>query len=162
MKRQILRWGLAVLLGLVICGGVLYAGFYFTIIKPNEELSDAILSKTPVDKARMRDICHRVISMPWGNAHDAFLELARCGDTSSIPYLIRSLRWQQGPSPRGGFDCQTVHCLHALHVLTGQDFGYEPARWEKWWKENRNNFTPPPAPPSHNKAARANQTKGKN
>jgi HEAT repeat protein len=36
-----------------------------------------------------------------------------------------------------------------LHWLTGQSLGSDPAAWEKWWAENKNDFTPlkPSGPP---------------
>lgn len=140
MKNAWIRWSLSIAAFFVMVAGGAAGGYYFMVYRPTQQLMTLALSKTPVDPTQLREVCHRVISTPWGNAHDAFIALAKCGDASSIPYLVRALRWQSPPFPDGNMDCQTAHCLHALYVLTGQKFGYDPARWEQWWKDNKTRY----------------------
>lgn len=140
MKRRILKWGLGILVGICVLCGVAYEGYYFMAVRPTEELNALSVSRKPMDPGDVRQLCHRVISTPWGNAHDAFLGLVACGDASSVPYLINALRWQDSPYEGGNMVCTTAHCLQALYVITGQDFGYDPDKWEVWWDKNKGTF----------------------
>ncbi len=81
-------------------------------VAADQELLKAVLnqaSDTPdYDFDRIRQACHRVLRMREGNHHDAFLMLRECGDLSSVPYLVRALRWHP-PVLSGGMECTTVH-----------------------------------------------------
>jgi hypothetical protein len=78
-----------------------------------------------------RQACHRVLRMREGNHHDAFLMLRDCGDLSSVPHLVRALRWHPA-LPSGGLVCTTAHGLEALKAITHEDFGLDLNAWERW------------------------------
>ena len=102
----------------------------------DQELADFLLNSlsdgSPPDPARARQICHRVLRARSGNQHDAFLLLKDCGDSSSVPDLIRALRRQPKPSPGGGIVCTTAHCISALQTITHQNICNDPDAWARW------------------------------
>ncbi len=68
----------------------------------------------------------------WG-----LVPLTEIGDTKAVDRMVAMLR-----------DPNEVvrHSVRAkLRHLTGQRIGADPAAWEKWWAENKNNYTPPQA-----------------
>lgn len=56
-----------------------------------------------------RSLCHRLLRLPGGH-HDVFVMLIRIGDESSVPYLIRSLRWAPEVKDGEGVACTWAHC----------------------------------------------------
>lgn len=84
----------------------------------------------------IRSVCHQVLRFPIGNHHDAFLTLANIGDAESVPLLVKSLKGLAGSDSTGFTICTTEHVIDALQSLTGQQFGFEPEKWEKWWAES--------------------------
>ena len=93
----------------------------------------------------LRRKCHVQIAEQGSHPHGAFLHLAEVGDKTTVPLLIAALRWQEAPTEHEGqklVDCTTVHCLEALEALTGESFGFDPDRWEKWWKETGRDLAP--------------------
>ena len=62
--------------------------------------------------------------------------LTRIGDKRSVDRIVAMLR-----DPNDAIRWQT-RCK--LRLLTGQKLGPEPAAYEKWWAENKDNYTPPP------------------
>lgn len=84
-----------------------------------------------------RDACHRALTREDGNHHDAFIYLAQVGNKSSVPLLIRALRWHPPFEHEGRqlIECTTAHCRDALNSLTGEKFGTSAERWKQWWDE---------------------------
>ena len=130
-RRRIVLRGL-LLIVLAICGAGLWA--YLEIWIPNQTLSRLDWVKTAPPE-EVRKVCHKVISHRFGNHHDAFILLNRAGNEESIPCLIRSLAWQQGPNERGNMVCTTGHCLDSLRALTGESSLTTYGAWKQWWDE---------------------------
>ncbi len=112
---------------------------YIEIWLPNKQLQtpewsagDPISERTA---AKARRACHKVLSQRFGNHHDAFLLLESVGNTDSIPYLIRALKWQDPPDDEGYVICTTHHCVQLLSDLTGLRFMYDHEQWKNWWDE---------------------------
>ncbi len=68
--------------------------------------------------------------------HDACGSLVTVGDASSVPHLIRALRFfpdveVSGPG-YGVIDTQ-AHCVEALQRITGERVGYSFSVWKLWW-----------------------------
>ena len=82
------------------------------------------------DSDHTRQVCHRVLRMGDSNHHDAFLMLQNCGDLSSVPYLVRALRWH--PAGPQFMECTTAHGIQALKAITHEDFGLDLNAWEQW------------------------------
>jgi hypothetical protein len=99
---------------------------------PNQRLEDAAFMEH-ASPAQIRHVAERVLRTPWGNQHDACLLLSRVGNRDSVPFLLRSLNWNE---PRPDADCTPMHCLEALRKLTGHDAGTDPREWEAWWSAN--------------------------
>ncbi|HAE40950.1 MAG TPA: hypothetical protein DCG57_20305 [Candidatus Riflebacteria bacterium] len=120
---------------------------YFNVWLPNRELSDySMIGLTTANDdfspPHLRDICHRVISFPFGNHHDAFLVLEQHGNHESIPYLIWALKWQQQPDAAGTVTCATEHCVDILQKLTGKDFSFVYEDWQSWWQNEGSRLSP--------------------
>lgn len=100
------------------------------------ELNDIVYRQgSAPDADRLRQLCHRIISCRFSNHHDAFALLIDCGDSSSIPYLIKALRWHQ---PDGGSGvCTDLHCVEALEKITGQHLRYDTEAWSRWYRLQR-------------------------
>jgi len=113
---------------------------YLEVWLPNRALNDCILARSDEigDIESLRKVCHKIISYPFGNHHDAFIMLEQFGNRESIPYLIRALAWQQMPDDTGTVVCTTDHCVDALRKLTGEDFAYSHSDWSRWWQQNKN------------------------
>jgi hypothetical protein len=62
--------------------------------------------------------------------------LVQIGDKGAVDRMVAMLR---DPD-------ETVrwHVRARLRLLTGQKLGPDPAAYEKWWAQNKNDFTPPP------------------
>jgi len=118
----------------------LFCLFAFTWWNSNRYLNDPEWLRT-TSPDEMRDTAHRVIRLPVGNHHDAFLVLMRTGNAESIPLLVKALRWHD-PDGSGFIPCTTDHCLEALRNLTGHDAGPTAAQWRHWWAETGSNRDP--------------------
>jgi len=72
-----------------------------------------------------------------GVIHDACGSLMDVGDASSVPHLIRVLRFfgdAELPLPPGvGLVCTHWHCVNALEKITGAKVGISYASWKRWW-----------------------------
>lgn len=93
-------------------------------------------------RERVRHLAHRIISLPWGNHHDAFLTLGEVGNAESIPYLIHALKWQQPHDTNGNVICTTAHCSRRLWELTGVWFQSDHRKWKQWWDQTGSHMTP--------------------
>ena len=143
MKRtwKYLLWSSAAVLLAVAAFGI---WFYVAIWIPNRTLARSDWWQNEYKNApqkKVRTLCHRIISHRIGNHHDAFLALDAVGNRDSIPYLIRALKWQRPPED-GMLDCQTGHCIQCLRDLTGMDFGWRQADWDKWWRNEGSKMPP--------------------
>jgi len=56
--------------------------------------------------------------------------LGKLGDPRAVEHIIP---WLKKPTTRD-------EALEALIQLTGQDFGEDQKKWQKWWKENKKKF----------------------
>ncbi len=70
--------------------------------------------------------------------HDACGGLFYVGDESSVPHLIRVLKFfgdAELPLPPGvGLVCTQWHCVGALEKITGVKVGVSYASWKRWWE----------------------------
>jgi len=121
---------------LVVVAVAFVAGVYFVFYRPTQQLNEwAMNGDQGLSEEQVRQIAHRMISLPWGNHHGAFLALAKVGNRESIPYLIRALRWQAKPDSNGVVVCTTHHCSRCLWNLTGMWFRSDYGQWNRWWRE---------------------------
>ncbi len=123
---------LFVILGISVAGA---AVFYWQVVQPLRQHSRLLTVSLPgkkVDPNELRQVAHRCLR--WTSSHDAFLSLVAVGDQTSIPVLIRSLARVEKPNKDGVVVCTSAHCLQALRTVTGEDFGYDVAAWERWYK----------------------------
>jgi len=112
---------------LILAAGMLYGQFWI----PNKQIMDTEWLDTAT-RSEIREVCHQVLRFPVGNHHDAFIYLMGTGDKSSVPILIRALKWNE---PDGDFIvCTTKHCVDALYSLTGMKMGNHHSAWKHWWK----------------------------
>jgi len=78
-----------------------------------------------------------------GDIHDAFLSLGTIGDSSSVPHLIRALRFypdhEIGPNENVGLICTHRHCVDALERITGAKVGISYSSWNAWWQTTHPN-----------------------
>ena len=129
-----------VLLGLLLAVGVYVYLAWWT---PNQRMRDLQWWQN-ASEDEMRATCHQILRFPLGDHHDAFLTLAEIGNAESVPVIIRSLRWQQGPDRDGVMIDTTWIAVETLRSLTGEKFGFEPQRWRDWWERTGRHM-----PPSH-------------
>jgi len=87
------------------------------------------------DPDTVRQACHTVIRWFPPAGHDAYIRLAFVGDETSVPRLIRALRW--APDPDGGWECTWSHCCEALSAITNQAPGYSYKAWRTWYEANK-------------------------
>ena len=141
--RTGVRWILRSLAGLAILMLLLGGAFYIVFIHPTRQLARWTMTDyRGVPQERVRHVAHRMISLPWGNHHDAFVALGEVGNVESIPYLIRALKWQQPPDGNGGVVCTTAHCSRRLWELTGMWFRSDYAKWKQWWDDTGSHLSP--------------------
>ena len=88
------------------------AGRERAVVGPNRLLSDPQFLQR-ASQSELRRTAHDVLRYPYGNDHDACLALLRVGDATSVPYLQRAIRRQQGKTP-GLMECTEAHCREAL------------------------------------------------
>jgi hypothetical protein len=78
-----------------------------------------------------------------GDIHDSFLSLGTIGDSSSVPHLIRALRFypdaEIGPDEHVGVICTQRHCVDALERITGAKVGISYSSWNAWWQSTHPN-----------------------
>ena len=72
--------------------------------------------------------------------HSAFIYLMENGSKEAIPALIEKLgelpeEIEAGRKKRFRIQCTWSHLKDALTYQTGQEFGYNKERWERWWRE---------------------------
>jgi hypothetical protein len=127
----------AVGLALLVAGAL---WFYQAVWVPNRKLLDINWIEAASHQERL-DVAHQVLSFPVGDHHDAFLVIGDWGDASSIPYLLRGLRWQRRTDAENpGMACTKSHCLDALKRITGHDAGRNYEDWARWWETEGNNL----------------------
>ena len=68
--------------------------------------------------------------------HDDFVYLYYCGDESSVPFLVWSLRWM--PSDEEPRICTWGHALDALSMITNHSAGPNKEDWYQWYDANKN------------------------
>lgn len=83
-----------------------------------------------------RKVAYRMLSVPFIDHHDAFIELSFIGDERSVPHLISALWWEEPTGASGGMICTKAHCLEALRNIVNQRVGSNYPEWKKWWSEN--------------------------
>lgn len=138
-----MKWVLRSLAGLVLIVLLVCGAFYLVFIHPGRQLAQwAMTGYRDVPAERVRHLAHRMISLPWGNHHDAFVALGEVGNAESIPYLIRALKWQEPPDTNGIVVCTTAHCSRRLLGLTGMWFRSDYEKWKQWWDETGCHMTP--------------------
>ena len=108
------------------------------LIREEQERGERILKLPP---AEQRAELHRILDHAKDGSdgiHDACIQLAEVGDQSSIPHLIRALRFfgdAELPLPdRVGIICTQQHCVDALESLTGATVGISYQSWKHWWE----------------------------
>ena len=139
-NKQTKCWVAGVLLFLLVaCAYGVH--FYFNVWKPTQQWYHDEEWWRNSDEDDQRTLCHKLISHRLSPDHDAFLHLARIGNVDSLPLLIRALHWQK-PAGEGTVTCTIAHCVDALRSLTGEDFGFSPNAWAKWWKETGSTRSP--------------------
>lgn len=117
------------LFGIIIILFLLVGIFiYFNIWAPSRKIMDTDwwITASPEES---RALAHKILSYPFGNHHDAFIILIRHGNEESIPCLLKRLKHYHVQDD--AVECSHDHCVEALRNITGKDFGYEYADWEK-------------------------------
>jgi inhibitor of cysteine peptidase len=134
--KTTIKWILRILGGCTAVALLLAIALYGIFIHPARQLNRWWTNGfRDVSHEEARRVAHRIISLPWGNHHDAFLALDVVGTVESIPYLIRALKWQEKPDSNGHVVCTTHHCARCLWNLTGMWFGSDYDQWNRWWTE---------------------------
>jgi hypothetical protein len=116
-----LRW--VIMVGCLALAGA--GAYYHQVIGPKRVVSRLDLSQAHHSPAELRKVYHAAIR--WGHDHDALLGLIGVGDDSSVSHLIRCL--ENMPDPCG---CSKNHCIDALEIITGEDFGDDVEEWKRW------------------------------
>ena len=129
---------------LILC--VISTWFYLEVLLPYRTITDLSwwipirAEKEYVPNSKVRNACHKALKYRFTYHYDATLALRYVGNKDSIPYLIRTLKWEylkrQDKMMPGNRLLGTLgYCVGSLEKLTGMDFGTDCAAWEKWWKE---------------------------
>jgi len=79
--------------------------------RPWRNLHDLDYTQTATDE-ELRQTAHRVLAMPFGDDHDACLQLISVGNRDSVPYLERAI--ERNEVPGGAHECTYSHCVEAL------------------------------------------------
>jgi hypothetical protein len=93
---------------------------------PHRRMRDMQWLETAMPEEQ-RQVAHRILSLPIGNHHDAFLVLIRHGTAASTPYLLNRLK---NYGDTDFIECSHDHCVEALKTITGLDAGYRYADWK--------------------------------
>ena len=83
--------------------------------------------------AEIRSACHRTLLWAPG-PHDEFIYLIRCGDNTSVPYIIWALRFMPSIEHR---ECTWGHALEALETITNNSPGSTRQAWAQWYAANK-------------------------
>jgi hypothetical protein len=103
---------------------------------------EVTLPRTPHDPgaAASRRTLQRILDRATDandGVHDACGGLLRVGDESSVPHLIRVLRFfgdaELPLPPDVGIVCTHAHCVDALEHITGVKVGISYLSWKRWW-----------------------------
>ena len=108
--------------------------FYILWIQPRLLFRDDY-KFSQLSPSKQRAILHKILSLP-GMHHDAFISLIHIGDETSVPYLVKSVKWQK-PSSGGSWPCSAAHCAEAFQTITNNYPGDDYQDWVAWWKENK-------------------------
>lgn len=127
--RVYLRRTLKLLVVIALLAAIGAALWWYAVVRPYQHLARLLAPGQLATPAELRDAAHGVVRLPFGDSHDAYLVLIKHGDASSVPLLIRSLRFLPHTAPGGGMICTKAHCLEALRKLTGVDRGKNYADW---------------------------------
>jgi len=122
-------WGLVGFAGFPIA---LAAAGYLLVARPVRHLQTLDPRAAP---ETVRQACHRVIRWFPPAGHDAYIQLAFVGDETSVPRLIRAMRW--APDPDGGWECTWSHCYLALCAITNQAPGPSYRAWRIWYDAHK-------------------------
>ena len=122
-------WGLVGFAGFPIA---LAAAGYLLVARPVRRLHTIDPSAGPV---AIRQACHRAIRWYPPAGHDAYIHLAFVGDETSVPRLIRAMRW--APCAENGWECTWSHCSQALCAITNQAPRPSYRAWRTWYEANR-------------------------
>jgi hypothetical protein len=108
------------------------------LIQEEMDGAERILQLPP---AEQRSTLHRTLDRAETDddgLHDACMMLTEVGDASSVPHLIRALRFfgsTELPLPEGaGIVCTQQHCVDALEHITGEKPGISYGSWKRWWE----------------------------
>jgi hypothetical protein len=95
-------------------------------------------------RERLRQKSHAELSKRGGFNPGVFADVEEVGNKESVPLLIAALRWYPPIKIDGHIAMIDTAgmCIDALRTLTGQDLGFDPDKWEKWWKEKGKNLPP--------------------
>lgn len=130
---------------------------------------DGTAPRTPHDPgaADRRRTLHEILDRATDEndgIHDACGELLHVGDESSVPHLIRALRFfgdGELPLPPGvGLVCTQSHCVDALEHITGAKVGISYSSWRAWWETTHpgQSLEGPPGRAGHPLHERAHRT----
>ena len=139
MKRFLIR-SLIVVGVLLLFGWVSLQGLRWNVDHLCQKLVDQLYTsdhkpRKDIDKEAARKALHGILGWPYRGDHDAFLYAAALGDYSTVPLLIRDLKYQGWTKPGDGMDCEKAHCIDALVQITGVNAGCNYEDWAKWWEE---------------------------
>jgi hypothetical protein len=119
---------------LTLVAALVGSGFYIFVIKPIKTFRELNEDQNSTE-AELREAAHNALR--WTTNHDALINLMDCGDQSSIPVLIRSMRRIPAHQVESGMiECTWDHCRDALKTITGEDFAYDADRWQAWYENS--------------------------
>lgn len=116
---------------LALVAALTYGAWWWSVLRPYRQLREMmeIPAARAASSAELREAAHAALRFYCPAPHDVYLVLLDHGDASSVPVLIRSLRWQRHTPPNGLMNCEKSHCLEALRKLTGRDLGKNYEDW---------------------------------
>ena len=65
--------------------------------------------------------------------HNAYGFFGYHGCKEAVPFLIARLERERPAEGEQLIICTAMHCLNALQMQTGKDFGWDAAAWRHWW-----------------------------
>jgi hypothetical protein len=129
--RRLLRKAIRISIISAIIAALAFGLWWWAVLRPYRRLQamlEASASRAP-SPAEFHAAAHDVLRFYCADPHDAFIVLIDYGDSTSIPYLIRSLWWQGDTPPHGVMICTKEHCLKALRKLTARNLGDNYEDW---------------------------------
>lgn len=138
---------------LIAAGGILLgalASLYALWWVPNRLMVNESWWNTSSNAEKLR-VSHRVLSLPFGNHHDAALTVFGLGDCDSVAPLMRALRWDA----IGGDEDSRGHIVEALTMLTGARPGTTYADWSRYFNEHPPKVSCHPPPPGSRKHSKS-------